>query len=50
MDERLKNEMFYLAIFSVLKRLYQNGDISKDVFNRLNAINAEKKNCKPITV
>ncbi len=50
MEEKLKNEMLYLVIFSVLKRLYLNGDISKDVFNRLNAINAEKKNCKPITI
>ncbi|MCM1508741.1 MAG: hypothetical protein NC177_16660 [Ruminococcus flavefaciens] len=50
MSEKLKNEMLYLAIFSVLKRLYQNGDISKEVFYRLNTINAEKSNCKPITV
>lgn len=50
MNEELKNEMIYLVVFSVLKRLYQNGDISKDVFSRLNNKNAENRNCKPITI
>lgn len=40
----------YLAVFSVLKRLHTNGDISKEVFDRLNNKNAENRNCKPITI
>lgn len=50
MNDELKNELMYLAVFSVLKRLYSNGDISKEVFNRLNNKNAENQNCKPITI
>ena len=28
MNETLKREMIYLSIFSILKRVYQNGEIS----------------------
>lgn len=50
MDDNLKSELVYLAVFSVLKRLYSNDDISKEVFNRLNNKNAENQNCKPIAI
>lgn len=50
MEDNLKGELVYLAVFAVLKRLYSNGDISKEVFNRLNNKNAENQNCKPITI
>lgn len=45
-----KNEIMYLVIFSVLKRLYTNGSINKDVFERLNSKNAEQQSCKVITI
>ena len=48
--EANKNEIKYLLIFSVLKRLYTNGSISKEVFERLNAKNAEQQGCKVITI
>ena len=50
MDETLKKEMSYLAIFSTIKKLYESGAISKEVFNRLNTKIAECQNCKPITI
>ncbi len=50
MNDELKNELMYLAVFSVLKRLYSTGNISKEVFNRLNNKNAENQNCKPIAI
>lgn len=48
--EENKNEIMYLMIFSVLKRLYTNGSISKEVFERLNSKNAEQQGCKVITI
>ena len=46
MDIRLKNEITYLMIFYSLKRLFENGDIDKDTFDRLNIKNAESQGCK----
>lgn len=48
--EPKKNEIMYLLIFSVLKRLYANGSISKEIFERLNTKNAEQQGCKVITI
>lgn len=48
--EENRNEIMYLMIFSVLKRLYTNGSINKEVFERLNSKNAEQQGCKVITV
>lgn len=48
--EANKNEIMYLLIFSVLKRLYAKGSISKEIFERLNTKNAEQQGCKVITI
>lgn len=50
MNEALKKEMIYLSIFSILKRVYQNGEISKETFEKLNLKNAECQGCKPLTI
>lgn len=50
MNEALKKEMIYLCIFSILKRVYQNGEISKETFEKLNFKNAECQGCKPLTI
>lgn len=50
MNEELKREMIYLSIFSILKRVYQNGEISKKTFEKLNIKNAECQGCKPLTI
>lgn len=50
MNDSFKNELIYLATYSILKRLYQNGDISKAVFERLNRKNAECQGCKLVAV
>ena len=46
MDVKLRNELTYLMIFYSLKRLFENGDIDKDTFDRLNIKNAESQGCK----
>ena len=50
MNEALKKEMIYLSIFLTLKRVYQNGEISKETFEKLNLKNAECQGCKPLTI
>ena len=50
MNETLKREMIYLLIFSILERVYQNGEISKETFEKLNLKNAECQGCKPLTI
>lgn len=50
MNESIKKEMIYLAAFSILKRLYQQGQISKSVFERLNRKNAECQGCKMVVI
>lgn len=50
MSNQMKSEMTYLVIFSVLKRMLESGNITKDVFDRLNTKNAEQQGCKAITV
>lgn len=50
MNEELKREMIYLSIFSILKRVYQNGEISKETFEKLNIKNAECQGCKPLMI
>lgn len=50
MSNQMKSEMTYLMIFSVLKKLYSNGSISKEIFERLNKKNAEQQGCKVITI
>ena len=46
----IQNELMYAAIFVTLKRLYDKGEISKEVFDRLNTKNAENQGCKVILV
>lgn len=46
MNTNVKNELTYLMIFYSLKRLFENGDIDKDTFDRLNIKNAESQGCK----
>ena len=48
MNNQLKSEMTYLMIFSVLKRLFENGSIDRKVFDRLNTKNAEQQGCQAI--
>lgn len=48
MPEETKNALIYCAAFSVLKRLWLDGQISRQLFDRLNRMNAEKMNCKPL--
>lgn len=50
MSEELKNELIYLASFSMIKKLYESGEISKEIFERLNNLNAKTMNCKPVAV
>ena len=45
-----QNELMYAAVFVTLKKLYDKGEISKDVFDRLNKINAENQGCKSIRI
>lgn len=46
MTESAHNELVYYAAYSLLKSLYHKGEITKEVFERLNKMNAEKMNCK----
>ena len=48
MIETAKNEMIYLAAYSVIKRMLENGIITKEAFDRLNIKMAAEKSCKPI--
>jgi hypothetical protein len=50
MDEIIKKEAVYLAAYSVLKRWYENGNISKAVFERLNRKNTECQGCKMVAI
>lgn len=50
MNERTKNEMTYLFIYSVLRKLYQEGKIAKRTFEVLNTKNAERQGCKPVVI
>lgn len=50
MSEELKNELTYCAAYSILKSLFERGVITQDVFEKVNALNAESMHCKPITV
>ncbi len=40
----------YLVIYSTLKKLYNNGTISREAFERLNSKNAEIQGCKPLVI
>ncbi len=48
MNNDISNEIMYLVIFSTLIKLYRDGSISKEVFNKLNSRNADIQGCKPI--
>lgn len=48
MNNDISNEIMYLVIFSTLSKLYRDGSISKEVFNKLNSRNADIQGCKPI--
>ena len=46
MDIKVKNELTYLMIYYSLKKLLDNGEIDREVFDRLNIKNAEIQGCK----
>lgn len=48
MIETAKKEMIYLAAYGVIKRMLENGVISKEAFDRLNIRMAAEQACKPI--
>ena len=48
MIEQEKNEMIYLAAYTVIKKMLEEKILSRAAFERLNLIMAEKKNCKPV--
>ena len=50
MTNELQNELMYLVIYSTIKKLYANGTISREVFEKLNNKNAERQGCKPILI
>lgn len=50
MTNELQNELMYLVIYSTIKKLYDNGTISREVFEKLNNKNAERQGCKPIYI
>lgn len=43
-----KNEIIYLAAYTVIKKMLDENVISRAVFERLNQKMAEKQNCKPV--
>ncbi len=48
--ETAKKEMVYLAAYGLIKRMLENGIITKEAFARLNVKMAEEQSCKPIVV
>lgn len=42
---RDKNELEYIAAYSILKKMLNSKEISNDVFERINLKIAERKNC-----
>lgn len=50
MSEELRNELIYCEAYSILTVLFERGTISKEIFEKLNTLNAETMHCKPITV
>ena len=49
MIETAKKEMIYLAAYSVIKRMLENGIINQEAFERLNFKMAVEQCCKPVT-
>ena len=47
-NETAKKEMIYLAAYSVIKQMRENGIITREAFERLNRKMAEEQSCKPI--
>ena len=47
-NDSSRGEMVYLAAYGVIKRMLENGIITKDAFDRLNIKMAAEKSCKPI--
>lgn len=43
-----KNEIIYLAAYTVIKKMLEENVIGRAAFDRLNQKMAEKQNCKPI--
>lgn len=43
-----KNEIIYLAAYTVIKKMLDENMISRAAFERLNQKMAEKQNCKPV--
>lgn len=50
MNEEMKNELIYCEAYSILNTLFERGTITREIFERLNTLNAETMHCQPITV
>lgn len=50
MNERLKNDMLYLASVDLLRRMLRDGKYDRKILERLNKRNAETLNCQPIAL
>lgn len=50
MNEEMKNELIYCEAYSILMTLFERGTITREIFERLNTLNAETMHCQPITV
>ena len=43
-----KDEIIYLAAYTVIKKMLEEKVIGKEAFDRLNQKIAKKQNCKPV--
>ena len=50
MTEKDKNEIIYLAAYSVIKRMLNEKIITKEAFDRLNIRMANEMFCKPVLI
>ncbi len=47
-EERLQNELKYLMALSVVRKLYADGKLKREICERLNKANAETLGCEEI--
>ena len=45
-EERLQNELKYLMALSVVRKLYADGKLKREICERLNKANAETLGCE----
>ena len=46
--EAMGSEMIYLCAYGVIKRMLDDGILSREAFDRLNIKMAAEKSCKPV--